>query len=181
MAARTVGNAALDSLQRDTFGYFLDQANPENGLVRDSTRQGAPSSIAAVGFALAAYTVGAERRFIRRSEAVKRVLATLRFFRDSPQGEARNATGYQGFFYHFLDMQTGRRAWNSEVSTIDTTFLIAGALAAATYFDGQARDEREITRLADDLYRRVDWQWARNDGLTVAHAWTPERGFLKAR
>jgi hypothetical protein len=180
-SSRAVGDVELDELQRDTFGYFLEEANPRNGLVPDSTRKGAPSSIAAVGFALAAYAVGSERRFIRRSEAIKRVLATLRFFWDSPQGDARNATGYQGFFYHFLDMQTGRRAGRSEVSTIDTTFLLAGALAAATYFDGEAKDERKISKLADDLYRRVDWQWARNDGLTVAHAWTPERGFLKAR
>ena len=139
----------LDELQRDTFRYFVEETDPHTGLVPDSTRDGAPSSIAAVGFALAAYAVGSERRFIKRSEAIKRVLATLRFFWDSPQGETRDATGYQGFFYHFLDMQTGRRAWKSEVSTIDTTFLLAGALAAATYFDGEAKDEREIARLAD--------------------------------
>ncbi len=72
-----------------------------------------------------------------RGEAIQRVLATLRFFWDSPQGEERDATGHRGFFYHFLDMETGRRAWESELSTIDTTFLLAGALAAAAYFDGE--------------------------------------------
>ena len=132
------GEVDLDELQRDTFDYFLKEANPRNGLVPDSTRPGAPSSIAAVGFALAAYAAGAERRFLTRAEAIKRVLATLRFFWDSPQGEDRDASGYKGFFYHFLDMETGRRAWESELSTIDTTFLLAGALAAAAYFDGGA-------------------------------------------
>ena len=176
-----LGEVALDKLQRDTFGYFLEETNPRNGLVPDSTRLGAPSSIAAVGFALAAYAAGAERRFMTRPDAIKRVLTTLRFFWDSPQGEGRDAVGYKGFFYHFLDMQTGRRAWESELSTIDTTFLLAGALAAAVYFDGEAKDEREIAKLADALYRRVDWQWAQNGSLTVAHAWKPERGFLKSR
>jgi len=171
----------LEKLQRDTFGYFLVETNPRNGLVADSTREMSPSSITAVGLALAAYTVGAERNFIARPDAIRRVLATLRFFWDSPQSEDRDATGYKGFYYHFLDMQHGRRAWMSELSTIDTTFLLAGALTAAAYFDRQAKDEREIRDLADALYRRVDWRWAQNDGLTVAHGWTPERGFLRYR
>ncbi|MEX1169414.1 MAG: glucoamylase family protein [Chloroflexota bacterium] len=171
----------LEKLQRDTFGYFLFESNPRNGLVADSTRQMAPSSIAVVGLALAAYAVGAERNFIARPDAIRRVLTTLRFLWESPQGDDRDATGYKGFYYHFLDIQNGRRAWKSELSTIDTTFLLAGALTAAAYFDRQAKDEREIRDLADALYRRVDWRWAQNDGLTVAHGWTPERGFLRYR
>jgi hypothetical protein len=174
-------DAGLEKLQRDTFGYFLHETNPGNGLVADSTREKAPSSIAAVGLALAAYAVGAERSYIERSDAISRVLTTLRFFWESPQGEGRDVTGYKGFYYHFLDMQTGRRAWKSELSTIDTTFLLAGALTAAAYFDRQAPGEREIRAVADALYRRVDWRWAQNGGLTVAHGWTPERGFLKYR
>jgi hypothetical protein len=181
MSSALPDDAALDRLQRDTFGYFLEEANPRNGLVRDSTREGAPSSIAAVGLALAAYAVGTERGFMARAEAIRRVLATLRFLWESPQGEERDATGYRGFYYHFLDMQTGRRAGQSELSTIDTTFLLAGALAAATYFDGSSTEEGEIRRLAESLYRRVDWRWAQNGGLAVAHAWKPERGFLKSR
>ena len=179
--SRPFGDVDLDRLQRDTFGYFLEETNPRNGLVADSTREGSPSSIAAVGFALAAYAVGAERGFITRAQAIRRVLATLRFFWDSPQDGAADATGHKGFYYHFLDMQTGRRAWRSELSTIDTTLLLAGVLAAATYFDHDTADEREIGRLADALYRRVDWRWAQNGGQTVAHAWTPERGFMHAR
>ena len=181
MSAQTLSEAALDRLQRDALSFFVVESNPLNGLVPDSTRPGSPSSIAAVGFALAAYAAGAERGFMTRAEAITRVLATLRFFWASPQGIERDATGYKGFYYHFLDMQTGRRAWASELSTIDTTFLLAGALAAAAYFDRDATDEREISRLADALYRRVDWRWAQHGGLTVAHAWTPERGFARAR
>ncbi|HEY4997717.1 MAG TPA: hypothetical protein VII36_01165, partial [Usitatibacter sp.] len=148
MNSKILGDERLDKLQRDTFGYFLEETNPRNGLVPDSTRKGAPSSIAAVGFALAAYAVGAEQGFLTRAEAIRRVLATLGFFWESQQSEDRDATGYKGFFYHFLDMQFGRRAWASELSTIDTTFLLAGALAAAAYFDREARDEREISKLA---------------------------------
>lgn len=172
---------SLDKLQRDTFGYFLKETNPENGLVPDSTKKSAPCSITAVGFALASYTVAAERGFMKRAEAAKRALTTLRFFWNSRQGEEPDATGYKGFFYHFLDMKTGRRAGGCELSTIDTTFLLAGALATAAYFDRRSSSEREIRALADSLYARADWQWAQNDGLTVSHGWKPERGFLKYR
>src|SRR5215207_1646963 len=113
MSYSGANDGALDKLQRDTFGYFLKETNPQNGLVPDNTREGAHCSITAVGLALAAYTVGAERGYLSRPEAAKRTLTTLRFFWDSPQGEESDATGYKGFFYHFLDMQTGRRAWES--------------------------------------------------------------------
>ena len=139
------------------------------------------ASIAATGFGLAAYPVVVERSFITRAEAVERALTTLRFFSNSPQNEAPDATGYRGFYYHFLDMDTGRRAWRCELSTIDSAFLLAGALAAAVYFDRDTSEERELRMLADGLYRRADWQWAQAGGATVAHGWTPESGFLPSR
>ena len=105
----------LAHLERDTFKYFADEVNLENGLVRDSTRRGSFSSIAAVGFALTAYPIAVERAYMSRAEAVKRTLTTLRFFHDAPHGEQRDATGYKGFYYHFLDMETGRRAGNCAV------------------------------------------------------------------
>jgi hypothetical protein len=176
-----IRDAALLNLQRATFQYFLKEVNPLNGLVRDSTREGAPSSITAVGLGLATYVVGAERGFIPRNEAVQRTLTTLRFFWNSPQGKERDATGYKGFYYHFLDMRTGRRTWRSELSTIDTTFLLAGMLAVAAYFDRENPAEGEIRKLADAMYRRADWQWALNGGATLSHGWKPERGFLKHR
>ncbi|MFU8891630.1 MAG: glucoamylase family protein [Anaerosomatales bacterium] len=169
----------LLALQRDTFGYFLAEANPANGLVRDTTRPGSHCSIAAVGLGLAAYTIGAERGYVRRPDAVKRTLATLRFFRNAPHGPEPDATGHRGFYYHFLHMDSGKRAWLSELSTIDTTFLIAGMLACAAYFDLDTPDEREIRELADELYRRVDWDWARDGGAAVTHGWKPETGFLR--
>jgi len=181
MTGTAAADEELERLQRDTFGYFLEETNPRNGLVPDNTRGGAPSSITAVGLGLAAATVAVERNLLTRVEARDRVLTTLRFLWGSPQGEAPEATGYRGFFYHFLDMRTGRRARKSELSTIDTTFLIAGALAAGSYFDGQGSKEGEIRALADALYRRVDWRWAQNGGLAVALGWTPERGFLRYR
>ena len=171
----------LEVLQRLTLDYFLKEANPQNGLVPDSTRRGALCSIAPTGFALAAYTVGVERGFISRPDAIKRTLTTLRFFWKSPQGREPDATGYKGFYYHFLDMQTGRRIWNCELSTIDSTYLLAGALTAAEYFNRDVEDEREIRTLAEALYARADWQWAQNRGTTVTHGWTPERGFIKYR
>jgi hypothetical protein len=121
----------LDVLQRETFQYFVEEVNPDNGLVRDRTAEGSPASITATGLGLAAYAVGAERGFVSREKAARRTVTTLRFLWESLQGSELDATGYKGFYYHFLDMETGQRAIASELSTIDTTFLLAGALASA--------------------------------------------------
>ena len=112
---------------------------------------------------------------------MERTLVTLRFFANSHQGVEPHATGYRGLYYHFLDPVTGRRTWNCELSTIDSSLLIAGMLVAARYFDQDAAGEREIRKLADQLYRRVDWNWAQDGALTVRHGWTPEHGFLQHR
>ena len=177
----SITDEELARIERDTFKYFAEEANLENGLVPDNTRRDAPSSIAVVGFALTAYPIAVERKWMSRAEAVRRTLTTLRFFYDCPQGTEPDATGYRGFYYHFLDMKTGRRAWKSEISTIDTTYLIAGALTAACYFNRETKDEREIRELAGSLYARADWQWAQNGALTVSHGWRPETGFIKYR
>jgi hypothetical protein len=177
---RVIGSE-VDTLQRESFSYFEHEVNAVNGLVIDKTAQNSPASIAATGFGLAAYPVGVERGFISRAVAVERTLATLRFFSNSPQGPESDATGYQGFYYHFLDMQTGRRAWQCELSTVDSAFLIAGMLTAAAYFDARTTDEQEIRTIADALYRRVNWRWAQNEGATLTHGWNPESGFLRYR
>ncbi len=171
----------MEALQCDTFNYFVHEANPVNGLIIDKTKPGTPASIAAVGLALSAYPVGVERGFMTRANAIERTLATLRFFDQSVQSTDPDATGYKGFYYHFLDMSSGKRAWKCELSTVDTAFLLAGMLTVAAYFSGSAADEREIGELADKLYQRTDWNWAQNDGLTVTHGWKPESGFLPYR
>ncbi len=173
--------AQLADLQRDSFAYFAQESNPANGLVIDKTAPDWPASSAAIGFALAAYPVAIERGFMSRPAAIERTLSTLRFFANRPQGQERDATGYQGFYYHFLDMQTGRRAWQCELSTVDTAFLLAGALTAAGYFVVDTHDEQEIRTLADLLYRRANWSWAQNGGATLTHGWKPEGGFLRYR
>jgi hypothetical protein len=175
------GEERLDALQRHAFDYFLNETNPANGLVADKAQPDAPASIAAVGFALAAYPVGVERGWISRISAIERTLAALRFFWNSPQGTGADMTGHKGFYYHFLDMATGRRAGLCELSTVDTGFLLAGMLAAAAYFDQDSEDEHKIRTLAEALYLRADWQWACNGGATITHGWTPERGFLSYR
>ena len=155
---KPIDDAELEMLQRESFSYFLHETNPNNGLVIDKTAAAWPASISATGFALAAYPVAVERGFMSRSAAVERTLTTLRFFWNSPQGPEPDATGYQGFYYHFLDMQTGRRAWQCELSTIDSAFLLAGVLTAGIYFDADTAEELEIRTLADTLFRRADWR-----------------------
>ena len=174
-------DALLDRLQRESFTYFLRQVNPANGLIADKSLAGWPASIAATGLALAAYPVAVERGFMSRGEAVAITLTTVCFFRDSVQSTAPDATGYKGFYYHFLDMTSGRRAWSSELSTVDSGFLLAGVLTAAAYFDGDDEAEHRIRTVADELYRRVDWRWAQNGAATLTHGYKPKRGFLKYR
>jgi hypothetical protein len=171
----------LRTLQRESFNYFIHQTNPANGLVSDKSREGWPASIAAVGLALAAYPVAVERGFMTRDDAVQRTLATLRFFANAPHGPEPDAVGYKGFYYHFLDLKSGRRAWRSELSSVDTAFLLAGMLAAAAYFQRPNAEEDEIRRLADALFRKADWQWMQNGAAAVSHGWTPEKGFLRYR
>ena len=181
MKRRTFSDRELFRLQRNTFNYFWKETNPDNGLLADNTSGDAPSSIAAVGHAIASYAVGVENKWVTRDEAVGRTLTTLRFFWNSPQGTDADATGHKGFYYHFLDLRSGRRVWESELSTIDTTILLAGMLTAAMYFDRESAREREIRDLADALYRRVDWRWAQGNKMAVSHGWKPGSGFLKNR
>ncbi len=171
----------LDALQRETFTYFIKVVNSKTGLIADKTQPGSPSSIAATGMALSCYIVGTERKFMTRDEAVKRTLKILKFFYNSHQGTEVDATGYKGFYYHFLDMETGKRAWQSELSTADTAILLAGVLTARYYYNGPNKSEIEIRKIADQLYARVDWQWALNGKDSVSHGWKPESGFLRYR
>jgi len=168
----------LDALQRAAFDYFLQEINLDNGLVADTTREGAPASIAVVGFALSSYPVGVERGWIDRAEAAARTLVTLRFFLSSDQSGKPDATGHKGFYFHFLDMVSGKRVWQSELSLVDSAFLLAGILTAGVYFDQNTKTESEIRKVADVLYRRMDWRWAQNSQSSVRQGWKPEHGFL---
>ena len=171
----------LDNLRRAIVDYYLTESNPQNGLIADRNEPGSPSSIAAVGMGLSVYIVAVVRGILSRADAVDRTLALLRFLDSSHQGPEPNATGYKGFYYHFLDMQTGRRTIECELSTVDTAIMMAGILTAASYFTANDEKEIELRKLADSLYRRVDWQWALNEGTTISHGWKPESGFLPYR
>lgn len=169
------------SLQAEAFRYFVQETNPANGLVADSTRPDSPVSIAAVGLGLAACPVAVERGLLPRPDALARALSAVRFFHDAPQGPQPDVTGWKGFFYHFLDRESGRRVWNSELSTVDSSFLVAGMLTCAAYFDGASPREAELRERVDAIYRRVDWKWALGRSRTLGHGWKPESGFLRYR
>ncbi len=182
-ATRTVPCAApegdeLERYQRAAFGYFLRNRIPSNGLYADTSRPGSPVSIAVVGFALSAYPVAVERGWIARDEALSHCAAALRFFLGSDQGGHPASTGYKGFYFHFLDRDAGSRVWRCELSMVDTALLVAGALAAARYFDRDAPAEAELRAMAEDLYLRIDWRWSQDGGATIMQGWKPECGFL---
>lgn len=169
----------LDDLAQRSFRYFWDTADAATSLVPDRWPTPSFASVAAVGFALTAYPIGETRGWVTRAQARQRVLDTLRFFHDAPQGpQAKGMTGHRGFFYHFLDMKTGARFGKCELSTIDTALFIAGALYCGEWFDGDDAQEAEIRRLADALYARVDWRWAQVRPPAMGHGWTPEKGHL---
>jgi hypothetical protein len=171
--------AFLDTLEQRTFAFFWERSDPTSGLTPDRWPTPSFSSVAAIGFALTAYPIGVERGFVARAAAAQRTTATLRFLWTAPQDStASGVTGYQGFFYHFLDMTTGQRFQTVELSTIDTALLLAGVLFCREYFTGADTVEVEIRTLADSLYRRVNWQWAAQRAPPlVAMGWRPENGW----
>ena len=171
--------AFVDSLQARTFSYFRETTNPRNGIAPDRWPHPPFASIAAVEFALAAYPIGVERRWVTRADAAERTLITLRFMWGLPQGtDSVGLAGDRGFFYHFLDMETGVRYRNTELSTIDTGLLLAGVLVVQQYFDGADAREIAIRAYADSLYRRVEWPYfLRDQRPLITMAWRPERGF----
>lgn len=168
----------LEDIEKRTFNFFWETAEPGTGLVPDRWPRPPFCSIAAVGFALNAYAIGAERGYVTRAQARARVLTTLRFLRDAQQDTSPDqATGYQGFFYHFVNFTTGKRYGDSELSTVDTALLMAGVLFAGSYFDQKNDDEEEIRKTADELYRRVNWPWAIAMAPDIRMAWSPELEF----
>src|ERR1700676_1059981 len=182
-------------LQRLAFRYFVDHTNGRNGLVADNTREDSPCSIAATGLGLSCHPIAVANSWLKRADAAERVLTALRFFDHSPQGPDPDVTGYKGFYYHFCEMNDGRRAGKCELSTVDSAFLLAGMIAAAAFFDADSAAECKIRETTDALLRRADWQWALSRGpwhengwptkavedVTIIHGGTPENGFISYR
>lgn len=171
----------LDSLSRDTFYFFWEQADSVSGNHPDRWPTQSFSSIASTGFGLTSYLIGVERGYISREQATGRVLKTLRFFQRAKKGaESRGIIGHKGFFYHFIDMRTGERFRDVELSTIDTGLLMLGILSCQTYFDKDNDAERNIRGYADSLYHAVEWDWAMNSQPVMSMGWKPESGFIHA-
>ena len=174
------GEAAfLDTLAHRTFRWFWDLSDARTGLTPDRWPTRSFVSVGAVGFALTAYPIGAEREWVTREAAAERTLATLRFFWHARQDTAASGvTGYRGFFYHFLDPATGVRFEDVELSTIDSALLLAGALFCQSYFDRANAREDSIQALAESLYARADWRWAQVRPPSIGMGWKPREGHL---
>ena len=170
----------LEDFSRRTFAFFWEQADPKTGIIRDrSTTEGGPAnenaknigSIASVGFGLSGLCIAAARGWQPRADAIARAEITLRWFADVMPQE-------RGWFYHFVQIDTGARAWQSELSSIDSALLLAGVLTVRRCF----ADDPDVVRYADAIYRRVDFQWMlAGDTSLLAHGWKPESGFLRSR
>ena len=163
----------LDSLERAVFLFFWEQASAATGQVKDRSfaignDSRTVSSIAATGFGLTALCIADQRGYYDSSQIKARVRATLNFL--------LNQTNVNGFFYHFVDMNTGQRAFNSEVSSIDTAILLCGVLTCKQHFS-----DPQIKDLATQIYQRVNWSWMLNGGTTLSMGWTPENGFIPTR
>lgn len=172
----------LDSLSRHTFNFFWEQADSVTAQIPDRWPTPSFSSIAATGFGITTYLIGAERGYITRKKAAERVLKTISFLNNLPKGDsATGIAGYKGFYYHFIDMKSGLRFQQVELSTIDTGLLMAGILSAQSYFDQDTETEKRIRSIADSMYRAIEWDWAMNNEATMTMGWHPEKGFIKAR
>ena len=167
----------LEEIEKAGFQFFWEQADPATGQVKDralatgnDTRT--VSSIAATGFGLTALCIGDQRGYQPHATIVSRVQATLNFLANTMQ-----PMGMNGFFYHFVDMTSGMRAFNSEVSSIDTAILLCGVLMCRQYFS----QDSQIPALATQIYNGVNFSWMLNGGQTLSMGWKPETGFLAAR
>jgi hypothetical protein len=173
--------ALLDTIGQRTFAWFWETTDPRTGLTPDRWPRRTFSSVAAIGFALTAYPIGAERGWISRAQAAERTLTTLRYLYTLPQGDAvRGVAGHQGFFYHFLEFDSGHRYRDVELSTIDTGLLLGGALFCQSYFTDTTAVETQIRAVADSLYRRVNWPWFVQRPSTLSMGWRPERGYIRS-
>jgi hypothetical protein len=169
--------ALLEDLARRCFLYFWENSHPETGIARDRARRdGSPhredrvhvGSIASTGFALAGLAIAEKRGWEAKRAIRERVLNTLRF-------HAREMPHERGWFYHFVDTRNGERVWKSELSSIDTALLTAGALTVRQAMS----DDREIVKLATAIYERIDFPWMRDGKTTLSHGWRPESGFIR--
>jgi hypothetical protein len=171
--------AFLDSLEERTFRWFWDLSDARTGLTPDRWPTKSFVSVGAIGFALTAYPIGAERGWVAREAAAERTLTTLRYLWEAPQDSAAaGVTGYRGFFYHFLVPETGHRFETVELSTMDTALMLAGALFCQSYFDRDGATEASVRAYAESLYVRVDWKWAMVRPPTIVLGWDPENGHL---
>ncbi len=155
---------------RGAFDFFWEQANtrtgsPGYGLIRDRyPGSEGISSIAAVGFGLTAYPIGVEKGYITFDQGYERARGTL--------DTLRKMDRVHGFYYHFVHMDTGKRAWQSEVSSIDTAILLMGVLTAGQYFGG------EVQEMAEEIYAGVEWPWFVDPQRNMFYmAYRPEKGF----
>ncbi|MEX2603269.1 MAG: glucoamylase family protein, partial [Gracilimonas sp.] len=172
----------VEELKSNTFDYFWEVVDTATWQTDDRYPTRNFTSIAATGFAIPAYIIGIHNEYVSREEGSERVLNVLEWLWNAPQGaDAESITGHRGFFYHFLNYESGTRYKQVELSTIDTGLLIAGVLTAQSYFDGNYPVEKRIRNLADSLYLRVEWDWAMNDNPTMSMGWHPESGFIKAQ
>lgn len=164
----------LETLENANFQFFWEQADPETGLVKDRCNVRGPdntrvASIAATGFGLTALCIGNHRGYVTYGDSANRVLTSLRFL-------ANKMAVHRGFYYHFADLKTGERTWDSEISSIDTAMLLCGVLTCRQHFR-----HAEITRLASEIFNRVEWTWLSEDTTLLPHGWSPEGGFLPYR
>ncbi len=173
---------SIEELQQRTFNYFWELADKSNYQIPDRYPTLTFSSIAATGFGLSAYIVGAERKYITREEAAERTLKTLRTLWHLPQGPGKaGISGYRGFFYHFLTLDKAVRFKQVELSSIDTGLLMAGILSSMSYFNLNNEAERSIRATSDSLFRRVEWDWMLNDTMRLWMGWHPEHAFIPSQ
>ena len=180
---RVSDSQLLSDIERRTFYFYWERVNQSNGLMADRLSTPAACSITGTGFALTAWPIGVERGWITRDQARDITLRTLRFFEQLPQGEQRSGTaGYRGFYYHLIDMETGLRLTDWELSTIDTCWLQMGMAFAQGWFDQEDEKEKEIRSLAQRLLDRTEWDWMQANskgGKAISMGWRPESGFIE--
>ncbi len=170
-----------DDVQRTTFQYFWDGAEPNSGLARERFHVDNiyPQNDKHVvtsgggGFGVMAILVGIERGFITKQKGIERFEKILTFL--------ETADRFHGAWPHWWNGETGKVMPFSKRDDggdlVETSFMIQGLLTVRQYFkDGDAR-EKSIASRIDKLWKEVDFNWYRNGKNVLYWHWSPNFGW----
>lgn len=174
-------SALLDLVQKQTFEYFWDGAEPNSGMARERFHvdniypQNDKSTVTSggSGFGVMAILVGIKRGFITREQGVERLKKIVHFL--------ETADRFHGAWPHWWNGETGKVKPFSKKDDggdiVETSFMIQGLLCARQFFKAGNKNEKELAERIDKLWKEVEYDWYRNGKNVLYWHWSPDYGW----